>query len=73
MFGRIRERAQRQAERRAAAGRERLAARMRSAAPGEIEVGVEGETVVLGGRGLSRRLLVDPALRWLVAESKNER
>jgi len=36
-----------------------------------VAVAVEGERVVLTGRGLGRRLVVEPALRWIVAESKD--
>jgi len=73
MFERLRERGERQAGRRAAARREELAARLQAGAPRGVEIGVEGEDVVLSGRGLGRRLLIDPALRWLVAESRNGR
>jgi len=45
---------------------------MRAGVPRGIEVDVEGDEVVLSGRGLGRRLLVEPALRWLVAESRND-
>jgi hypothetical protein len=43
---------------------ERLADRVREAVPG-VTVAVEGTTVALSGRGLWRRWLADPSLRWL--------
>ncbi|WP_313539561.1 hypothetical protein [Sphingomonas sp.] len=42
----------------------RLAERVREAVPG-VSVTVEGSAVTLSGRGLWRRWLADPALRWL--------
>lgn len=43
---------------------ERLAAEARAALPGlEVETG-DGRVTIIG-RGLSRRWLADPALRWL--------
>jgi hypothetical protein len=72
MFERLRERAERRAQSHAAARRERLAERVAAGAPRGVEIGVEGERVVLSGRGLGRRLLIDPALRWLVAESRHD-
>nr|WP_315382664.1 hypothetical protein [uncultured Sphingomonas sp.] len=42
----------------------RLAERVREAVPG-VSVAVEGSAVTLSGRGLLRRWLADPALRWL--------
>lgn len=41
----------------------RLAARLGEAVPG-AEVTVEPGRVVLSGRGLARRMLAEPALRW---------
>jgi len=72
VFERLRERGVERARTRAAARREGLAERMRAGVPRGIEVDVEGDEVVLSGRGLGRRLLVEPALRWLVAESRND-
>lgn len=42
----------------------RIAAAVGDALPG-IEVTTEGGAVVLSGRGLARRLLADPRLRWI--------
>jgi hypothetical protein len=41
----------------------RLAARLGDAVPG-ADVTVEPGRVVLSGRGLARRMLAEPALRW---------
>lgn len=51
------------AEAAAEAAIERLAAQLGEAVPG-AEVRVEPGRVVLSGRGLARRMLRDPALRW---------
>jgi hypothetical protein len=61
------------ARRRAAARRERLAARLRERAPRGVEIGEEGERVTLAGRGLERRFAMDARLRWLVTEARDER
>lgn len=42
----------------------RLAERVRDTVPG-VSITVEGAGVTLSGRGLWRRWLADPALRWL--------
>ncbi|WP_010545095.1 hypothetical protein [Sphingomonas elodea] len=42
----------------------RLAERVRDGVPG-ISVSADGDRVILSGRGLWRRWLADPALRWL--------
>lgn len=42
----------------------RLAEQVRAAVPG-VSVTVEGSAVTLSGRGLWRRWLANPALRWL--------
>lgn len=42
----------------------RLGERVRDAVPG-VSVGVDGTRVTLAGRGLWRRWLADPGLRWL--------
>ena len=72
MLENLAKRAAQAAERRAAARRERLAARLTEMAPGGIEVGEEGEQVALSGRGLARRFALDPRLRWLVAEARDD-
>ncbi|WP_284055148.1 hypothetical protein [Stakelama marina] len=41
-----------------------IAAAVREAAPG-VRVAREGDDVVLSGRGVWRRRLGDPALRWI--------
>ncbi|WP_404336195.1 hypothetical protein AB2M62_18525 [Sphingomonas sp. MMS12-HWE2-04] len=47
-----------------AAATERLADAAEAALPG-LAVTAESDRVVIRGRGLARRLLADPALRWL--------
>lgn len=56
-------RAQAVGERAANAAAERLADEARAALPG-VAVTAEDGRVVLAGRGLARRMLLDPALRW---------
>ena len=72
MFGRLRARGSQLAARRAAARRERLAGRIGELAPSGVRVSEEGERVVLAGRGLIRRFMLDARLRWLVAEAGDE-
>jgi hypothetical protein len=43
---------------------ERLAAEARAALPG-LEIAADAGRVTIAGRGLARRWLTDPALRWL--------
>lgn len=50
-------------ERRAAGLRERIAARL-GALPG-VAAHVEGERIMIEGRGLERRRMAEPALRWI--------
>jgi hypothetical protein len=71
MFERLIERAALIGAARAARRRERLAARMREAAPEGVAVQEEGQAVVLSGRRLGRRIADDPELRWLVAEARD--
>lgn len=59
MSARVEARAQAAAE----ATAERLAVRLREAVPG-VRVRTDGDRVVLAGRGLGRRMLSEPALRW---------
>ncbi len=73
MFERLESRGEQAVEARAAERRDRLAARLREAAPGDVSVAVEDEAVVLSGRGLGRRFALEAELRWLVAESSDER
>jgi len=73
MFEALRSRGESIAQQQAAARRERLAERLEALAPSDVQVGAEGERVVLSGRGLARRLALEPVLRWLVAEARDER
>ena len=73
MFGRLTARAAQLAARSAAERRERLAARIAERAPSGVRVSEEGERVVLAGRGLIRRFVLDARLRWLVSEAGDER
>ncbi|WNO53545.1 hypothetical protein [Stakelama saccharophila] len=52
------------AARRADREADKVAEAVRDAAP-DVRVTREGEDVVLSGRGLSRRRLRDPVLRWI--------
>jgi hypothetical protein len=58
---RVRRRAAVRVERRA----EALEARLRSARPGGIDVARDAGRILLAGRGLRRRFVTEPALRWL--------
>jgi hypothetical protein len=59
-------------EQRATTERARIAAAITDAAGGaRIEASVEGDSIALSGRSLRRRLALDPALRWLIAEARN--
>lgn len=71
MFEELERRAARLGEVRAGRRRERIAARVRERVRG-VGVTVEDAAVVLEGRGLARRRVVDPALRWLGVESGDE-
>jgi hypothetical protein len=73
MFERLIDRASRAAASRARVRRGRLAERMRAATVPGVTVSEEGERVVLAGRGLTARMATDAKIRWLVAESKDER
>jgi len=73
MLDRLKARGAQLAAWRAAVRRERLAARVAALAPGGVRVTEEGERVVLTGRGLTRRFVLDHRLRWLVAEASDER
>lgn len=63
MFERIEERARQRAEQRAALRREEIAARA-AAVPG-LRAEAVADGVLLSGRGLRRRLALEPALRTL--------
>jgi hypothetical protein len=69
MFETLIARAQGAAERRAAARADALAAALDGALPGDVTVAVGADGVGLTGRGLERRLALDPALKWVVAEA----
>jgi hypothetical protein len=55
-----------QAERRAQARARALAAALDRALPGDVAVSAAPEGVRLEGRGLGRRLALDPALKWTI-------
>ena len=64
MFEEFERRAGEAAERAAGERRRGLAGKIANELPG-VRADVAGERVVLSGRGLRRRRLGDPALRWL--------
>jgi hypothetical protein len=51
-------------ERAAAAARTRIAERVGDALP-SVAVEIEGERLVLSGRGVRARLMREPVLRWI--------
>ncbi|MEA2999167.1 MAG: hypothetical protein QOH04_1784 [Sphingomonadales bacterium] len=63
-------RAEALAARRLAEARSALAAALREEAPRGVRVEERPEGVALVGRGLMRRSLIDPALRWLVERTR---
>jgi hypothetical protein len=67
MFERLEAHAARAAETRAAARRAALAAQLRAVLPDGVSVEADDEGVVLSGRGLKRRLVLDASLRWTIA------
>ena len=68
MFEALTARAARAAERRAVEQAQRIAARLDEALPADVRVRVDGSDVQLAGRALGRRLALDPALKWTIAE-----
>lgn len=68
MLEQVTTRALEQAERRVAARCEKIAARIAIAG---VRARVEGETVILEGRALTRRLLSEPGLRWRLREAQD--
>lgn len=64
MMERIEARGIARAETAAAAARERLAGRVGDALQG-VTAEIDGDGVVLTGRGLAARLMREPALRWI--------
>lgn len=55
------------AARRAAARRLEVAEQLRAALPRSVSADVETNGISLAGRGLKRRFVLDPALRWIAA------
>ncbi|HEY0013907.1 MAG TPA: hypothetical protein VGB79_13780 [Allosphingosinicella sp.] len=66
MFERLQERARRSAEARAGRRRAQVAQRLAEELPGGAAVTENEDGVTLSGRGLRRRLALDPALRALL-------
>ena len=66
MFERLQDRARRSAEARAERRRRQIAERLAEDLPGAIAVASSGDGVTLSGRGLKRRMALDPALRALL-------
>jgi hypothetical protein len=65
MFERLIARAEVRARRMAGRRRDQLAQRLATEAPPDVAIEAQADTVALSGRGLRRRLALDPALRWL--------
>lgn len=65
MFEALRRSAQTIASRRAAEARGRLAAQARQDLPANIEVSEEAQGLVLSGRGLKLRWMIEAGLRWM--------
>jgi hypothetical protein len=65
MFERMVERASRLAEQRARERSAILAVRVQDALPHGVKAEARPEGLLLSGRGLRRRFLLEPALRWL--------
>jgi len=65
MFEGLMARAERAARRRAQEASAELAARIESEAPSGVAVAADEDGVRLTGRGLGRRIALEPALRWL--------
>jgi plasmid stability protein len=68
MFERLTERAGRAAERRAAMKMRRMEAELRSVLPQGIGCEAGDKSVVIFGRGLLRRYVVDPSLRAMLGK-----
>jgi hypothetical protein len=66
MFERLRDRARRLAEARAETIRKDVAERLSREMPGGIDIRLDAAGVRVSGRGLKRRLVLNPALRALV-------
>lgn len=65
MFEGLTARAARAAEARARARAGQIAGDAEAVAPRGVRVAVEGSAVRIVGKGLRRRFLLEPALRWL--------
>lgn len=72
MFAKLQARGTELANGRAAARRELLAVRLEEKVPNGVRVQREQDRIVLSGRGLVRRFALDPLVRWLVAEARDE-
>jgi hypothetical protein len=67
MFERLEASAMRAAKRHADARKAALAAQLRAILPAGIVVEEDEAGVLLSGRGLERRLVLDASLRWTIA------
>ena len=68
MFETLMARVAARANDRAAEQARRIAARLAEALPRDVHARTDAEGVRLTGRGLKRRLALDPALKWTMAE-----
>ncbi|HYE29002.1 MAG TPA: hypothetical protein VEA61_12335 [Allosphingosinicella sp.] len=64
MFERLMRHAAARAERAAERRRDSIEQALRESAPAGVRVERDGDALALSGRGLRRRLALDPALRW---------
>lgn len=67
MFERLEARACRAAEARAADRKEALAGQLRAILPRDVSIETDEHGVLLSGRGLGRRLVLDASLHWTIA------
>ena len=67
MFERLESRAGAATEKRVDKRKEVLARQLREILPPEISIEANEDGVLLAGRGLDRRLVVDASLRWTIA------
>ena len=70
MFETLLERVRRRAEARARAAAARIAEAAAADAPRGVAVEASAGAVRLSGRGLGRRVVVEPAVRWLIGRVK---
>jgi hypothetical protein len=74
MFERLTARGAELAQRAARRRRSVLAEALREEAPAGVRIEEEAQGVALSGRGLGRRLALEPALRWLIpGQARDER